>query len=166
MGARGGSYAWPTMPAKQRVVLLVLAAAVVLVAVFVVPALTDSDDEGDGGVQTTVTQTATTPATGTNPTTVTEQPQRERPSARTIVVRGGKPRGGVQELSYRRGQTVDLVITSDTADEVHVHGYDVTKPIPAGGRARVRFAADAEGIFEIELHGSGQQIASLRVNPD
>ena len=57
------------------------------------------------------------------------------------------------------------MITSDAADEIHVHGYDIYEDVPAGGRARVRFKADAAGIFEIEMHGSGQQIASLRVNP-
>jgi len=150
------------MTRAQRVVLLLLAAAVVLVAVLLIPALTETGNQGDDVGPATVTRTVTIGATAT---TVTEPPKRKRPTARTINVRGGKPRAGIQKLSYRKGQTVNLVITSDTADEVHVHGYDIDKDVPAGGRARVRFKADAAGIFEIEMHGSGQQIASLRVNP-
>jgi len=150
------------MSRTQRVVLLLLAAAVLLIAVLLIPALTETGNESDDVGPATVTRTVTTGATTT---TVTE-PERRRPTARTINVRGGKPRGGVQTLRYRQGQTVNLVITSDTADEVHVHGYDITKQVAAGGRARVRFKADAAGIFEIETHHSGEQIASLRVNPD
>jgi hypothetical protein len=151
------------MSRTQRVVLLLLAAVVVLIAVLLIPALTETGNEADDtGSPRTVTRTVTT---GGASTTITEAPKRRRPTARTIVVRGGKPRGGVHKLSYRQGQTVNLVITSDTADEVHVHGYDIEKEIPAGGSARVRFKADAAGIFEIELHHSEQQIASLRVNP-
>lgn len=156
-----GRYARPYDPyAACR--LLLLAAAVVLIAVLVIPALTETGNEGDDVGPATVTRTVTTGATTT---TVTEPPERGRPTVRTINVRGGKPRAGVQKLSYRKGQTVNVVITSDTADEVHVHGYDIYTDVPAGGRARVRFKADAAGIFEIEMHGSGQQIASLRVNP-
>jgi len=145
----------------QRAVLLLLAAAVMLIAVLLIPALTETGNEGDAG-PATVTRTVTT---GGKATTVAEPPKRRRPTVRTINVRGGKPRAGVVKLSYRQGQTVNLVVTSDTADEVHVHGYDITKNVPAGGRARVRFKADAAGIFEIEMHDSGEQIASLRVNP-
>jgi len=146
----------------QRAVLLLLAAAVVLIAVLLIPALTETGNEGDDVGPATVTRTVTT---GAMTTTVTEPTKRRRPTARTIDVRGGKPRAGVVKLSYPQGQTVNLVVTSDTADEVHVHGYDITKNVPAGGRARVRFKADAAGIFEIEMHDSGEQIASLRVNP-
>ena len=56
-------------------------------------------------------------------------------------------------------------MTSDIAEEVHVHGYDREAAIPAGGRAKLRFPATIDGRFEIELHGSGQQIAELTVNP-
>jgi hypothetical protein len=34
-----------------------------------------------------------------------------------------------------------------------------------GQPARLRFTADAEGVFELELHGTGTQIATLEVRP-
>jgi hypothetical protein len=37
--------------------------------------------------------------------------------------------------------------------------------VPAGKTVNVSFKASITGIFEIELHGSGEQIASLRVEP-
>ena len=57
------------------------------------------------------------------------------------------------------------VTTPDTTDEIHLHGYDVTRDLKPGMRARFSFEANAEGIFEIELHGTGTQIAELVVEP-
>jgi hypothetical protein len=56
-------------------------------------------------------------------------------------------------------------VRSDAADEVHIHGYDLDKEVPANGSVSFSFPADIEGIFEVELHGSEKQIAELRVNP-
>jgi hypothetical protein len=89
----------------------------------------------------------------------------QEPATTTIVVKDGEPVGGVQELEYSAGEEVRFTVRSDVADEVHVHGYDVEKEIPAGGSAALSFPADIEGIFEVELHESDRQIAELRVNP-
>jgi hypothetical protein len=48
---------------------------------------------------------------------------------------------------------------------VHVHGYDVSRDVPAGGSVRFGFPARPEGIFEVELEGRHVQIAELRVTP-
>ena len=34
-----------------------------------------------------------------------------------------------------------LVVTSDVADELHVHGYDLEKALPAGVQTTVEFVA-------------------------
>jgi len=102
-----------------------------------------------------------------------------RPPAAEVVIRvddrdahglrpslqGGKPVGGVQELDYKAGEQIRFVVQSDTADEVHVHGYDVEEEVKPGRPAVFDFPADIEGIFEGELHGSGEQIVELRVEP-
>jgi FtsP/CotA-like multicopper oxidase with cupredoxin domain len=84
---------------------------------------------------------------------------------RTVRVRGGAPVGEVRTLSYRRGDRIRLRITADAPDEVHVHGFDVEKPVGPGKPARFTIEADIEGRFEVELHGSGTQIATLEVRP-
>lgn len=63
------------------------------------------------------------------------------------------------------GDTVRLRLRSDVAEEDHIHGYDEYVDVPAGGTATARFEADAEGIFEIESHGSGELLAKLEVRP-
>ena len=54
---------------------------------------------------------------------------------------------------------------NDEPEEIHVHGYDLEKEVEPGKTAQVSFKATITGIFEIEFHGSGEQIAELRVDP-
>ena len=51
----------------------------------------------------------------------------------TVVVQDAKPVGGVKDVTFKKGGTVDLTVKSDTADEVHFHGYDVHKDVAKGG---------------------------------
>jgi hypothetical protein len=88
-----------------------------------------------------------------------------RPSYERIRVSGGKPAGGLKDVTVKQGDTVRLAVTSDTADEVHVHGYDLLKDVPAGGTVRFRFHADVEGVFEVELEGAHVQVGKLTVEP-
>jgi hypothetical protein len=88
-----------------------------------------------------------------------------QPAVTTIIVRNGEPVGGMVELEYDAGEQIRFRVSSDKADEVHVHGYDVAQEVQAGRIATLSFPADIEGIFEVELHGSEKQIAELRVNP-
>lgn len=83
----------------------------------------------------------------------------------TVTVVNGKPQGGIKTITYKKGQTVDLTVKSDTADEIHVHGYDFHKEVAKGGSVHFSFPASIEGKFVIELENAGQQIASLQVEP-
>lgn len=83
----------------------------------------------------------------------------------TIVVRNGEPVGGVQQLEYSAGEQVRFRVSSDEAEEIHVHGYDLMKDVPAGGTIEFDFPAELEGIYEAELEEQGVQIAELRINP-
>jgi hypothetical protein len=83
----------------------------------------------------------------------------------TIVVRHGKPVGGIAQLTYKEGERVRFKVASDVSDEVHVHGYDVMKDVRAGGSVSFDFPATIEGVFEAELESRKEQILELRVNP-
>jgi heme/copper-type cytochrome/quinol oxidase subunit 2 len=83
----------------------------------------------------------------------------------TIVVKNGKPVGGVRELVYNKGDQIHFKVSSDVSDEVHVHGYDLMKDVEAGGTIAFDFPAGIEGVFEAELEGRKEQIVELRVNP-
>jgi hypothetical protein len=83
----------------------------------------------------------------------------------TIVVKGGKPVGGIQEISVNEGEPVRFKVESDVSDEVHLHGYDIAKDVEAGGSVTFDFQATLEGVFEAELEGRTEQILELRVGP-
>jgi hypothetical protein len=83
----------------------------------------------------------------------------------TVTVEGGKPKGGVQELKVKKDGQVHLTVNSDTADEIHVHGYDLMKDVEKGGSVKFDFKANIDGRFEIELENAKEQIADLSVEP-
>lgn len=81
----------------------------------------------------------------------------------TIEVRGGQVRGGTKRVQADVGDTVALTVTSDVADTVHVHGYDLEEPVAPEEPATVAFTVDIPGVFEVELHDSGLKLADLQV---
>lgn len=135
----------------------------VAVLALALAALAGCGDDGDGGDQGGAA--AGGEARGDAQPTVTEREKPQQPRPPTIVIRDGQPVGGVEELEYEAGERVRFRVRSDVADEVHVHGYDVSSELPAGGTVTVSFSAEIEGIFEVELEQRGAQIAELRVDP-
>lgn len=148
------------MKGSSRIVVLLVTAALLVVA-FVV--LAPKDDETAGGAPGTV---AAAPAPAQTTTTQAAPPPAPAPRYDSVRVRAGKPVGGVKRIEIEKGERARIQVTSsDTEDEVHLHGYDLSKQLPAGGRVRFAFEADAEGIFELELERAGVQIAELVVEP-
>ena len=83
----------------------------------------------------------------------------------TVVVQNAKPVGGVKDVTFKKGGTVDLTVKSDTADEVHFHGYDVHKDVAKGGSVHFVFPASIEGKFIVELEDHKQTLANVTVAP-
>ena len=142
-----------------------VALGIVAIAVAVVLLIVLKDDDGDtSDTQTTTSAKESTGGAAGEPA-AKPKPAAKEPAVPTIVVRNGKPVGGVQDLTFNAGEQIRFTVRSDAPDEVHIHGYDVEQEIPAGGAATLNFPADIEGLFEVELHESDEQIAELRVNP-
>jgi hypothetical protein len=147
---------------------IALAALALVVALFVVLAGSDEDGTGSaaphpqGAAEHRSDASAAPPPEDANG----GQPARRQPATiERIVVRGGKPVGGVRRLEYESGERVRFSVRSNVPDEVHVHGFDLTKDVPANGSVRFAFRADLEGVFDIELHHAGIAIAELRIKP-
>jgi hypothetical protein len=83
----------------------------------------------------------------------------------TVVVKNAKPVGGIQNVTFKKGGTVDLTVKSDTADEVHFHGYDVHKDVAKGGTVHFKFPAKIDGKFIVELENHKQTLANVTVEP-
>jgi hypothetical protein len=80
-----------------------------------------------------------------------------------VAVTGGQVTGDTGRVVVTAHEQVTLVITSDVADEVHVHGYDLTTELTPGEPAELSFAATVPGVFEVELHEAGAVLLSLQV---
>jgi hypothetical protein len=94
-----------------------------------------------------------------------EELQAEEPAVPVVRVRDGEPVGGVQELEVATGDRIRFLVVADADDEVHLHGYDIEKAVGPGRPATFNLKATAEGRFEVELHGTGTQIAQVDVTP-
>jgi hypothetical protein len=121
------------MSGRQRVVLLALA-VVVAVGAFVIARSGGSNDDNE-----------------------------KTSGQATVEVKDAKPVGGIQNLTWKKGQTIDLTVHSDTADEVHFHGYDVHKDVAKGGTVRFQIPATITGKFIVELEDHKQTLANVTV---
>jgi hypothetical protein len=92
-------------------------------------------------------------------------PETEETVRAAISIEGGQPAGGEQEIKVKSGQHVVVEITSDTPDEVHLHGYDLETAVEPGKPAELDFDASLEGIFELESHTTETVLAKLVVEP-
>ncbi|MDQ3571972.1 MAG: hypothetical protein M3383_03825 [Actinomycetota bacterium] len=90
----------------------------------------------------------------------------DEPKIPMIEIKDGEPVGGVQKLEFPSGQKAVFEITSDVADELHLHGYDRYVDVLAGTPLEFFFEADIEGVFELESHTTGVLIAEISVVPN
>jgi hypothetical protein len=136
------------------------------------------DDEDETTATTPPPAATTAAATTTDAPATTEEPPppatTEAPPATTtvagpavvrIVVVGGQPEGGIRRASVRRGREVIVRVSSDVADHIHLHGYDLIADVAPGAPAELTFVADVPGRFEIELEDRGVPIADIQVRP-
>jgi hypothetical protein len=161
-------------------VLWVLAGGAAALILFLVlrPGGDDDDEAATTGSTTTVVETRTTTQTETQAETETETTtETETETATTttttapevvtvrLTVQGGRPVGGIARPSVKQGRRVRIVVRSDVADHVHLHGYDLMRDVGPGSPAQIVFTADIPGRFEIELEDRSLQLAELEVRP-
>jgi heme/copper-type cytochrome/quinol oxidase subunit 2 len=113
-----------------------------------------------GGDETTPTTTAAQTTTATT-TTAPAEPQVVRIS---VSVPGDRA-PTVKHFTIQQGRQVVFVVESELADEVHLHGYDLSADVAPGAPATIRFKATAPGLFEAELESRSLPIAEIEVRP-
>jgi hypothetical protein len=148
----------------MRTILLVAVAAGAL-------ALAGCGGDADTATpETTATETAgETAPSSTETTTETSSPEpkpaKPKPRMIVIVVDQGRPRGGIKRPKLEKGEKVVIVVRADAGEELHVHGYDIEKPVTPGKPVRVPLTASIPGRFEVELHHPDSLLAVLEVRP-
>ncbi|GAA1649241.1 hypothetical protein MMUR_11380 [Mycolicibacterium murale] len=83
-----------------------------------------------------------------------------------ITIAGGTVTPTNGELEARVGMPITLVVSSDVADELHVHAvpehtFDV---VPAAGQS-FQFTVDVPGRVEVELHEAHRTLVTIQVRP-
>ncbi|HET8652062.1 MAG TPA: hypothetical protein VFM13_05775 [Gaiellaceae bacterium] len=146
---------------RPRSILLLAAAVVVAVGLFVVLRPGDDDESASPGTTTS----ATTTETGSTTVAPPPPPARPGPARVEVTIQGGVPVGGPRRVTVAKGRRVVLVVTSDVADHVHLHGYDIMRDVAPGSPARIAFQASIVGTVEAELEDSGVQIAAVTTKP-
>ena len=120
----------------------------------------DGDGRDDDSSRARDDDGAATTTTAPEPTTTPDGAK-----TITIVVKNAAPQGGIKRATVKKGDSVNLVIHSDVEDEVHLHGYNFSADVAAGGVATIHFVANVPGRFEAELEQRGVKIADLTVTP-
>ena len=132
-----------------------LGAAVALALLLALGACGSDDSPtiaGPGSTTTAPSSGAPAPATTTTAGTVL-----------AVTVRGGSVVDGASRQRATLNQPVTIRVTSDAADEVHVHGYDKRVEVAAGRTAELTFVANIPGVFEVELERSHKLLFTLEV---
>jgi hypothetical protein len=80
------------------------------------------------------------------------------------VVAEGEPVAVGSRIVIPLGSVVRLVVQLEAADEVHLHGYDLSIDATPGVAAELEFVAEIPGIFEVELEGAHTLLFELEVS--
>ena len=110
----------------------------------------------------TTTVAPTTAPPTTVPGTTTASTEEPGPFAIVVDVRNGVVTGE-SHVVVERDTEIELTVTADVADEVHVHFFDHKADVAPGAAAVIVFVADVAGIFEVELEKARLVLLELEV---
>ncbi len=121
----------------------------------------DTQADADGATETTVAGEQDADSTVVD-STVVDSTVDDGTVVEVSVAGGGVDGGGRTAISL--GETVTVRVTSDVADHIHLHGYDVMADVAAGETADLSFEATIPGVFDVELEESGLQLVELEIS--
>lgn len=142
-------------PDRRPYLILIVTAAALLVAAC------GGSSDGDGQPPA-----ASTPAAGTPGPASASGPQQPPPERLTIdvTIAGGTVTPTNAQLQGTVGEPILLQVTSDAADELHVHSVpEHTFAVEPKPDQRFEFTVEVPGNVEIELHELGRVVASVQV---
>lgn len=148
------------MSRNQRLGFLGIAVAIAVAAIVAFGASGDGEEDAGPAAATPAPQETAEPQEASPGEEATPEPT-ATPRPKPPLVTGDE----VRTLTFEQGQTARFRVRSPEPEEIHVHGYNITKAVPAGRTVTVSFKATITGIFEVEFHNAGRPIAELKVQP-
>ena len=123
------------------------------------------DDGGQAAATTTTATSASTTTTVGETASTGDTTTTAGFSGALIEVRvtGDDVETASRRVRVDRGERVRISVQADRAEEVHVHGYDLSEDVAPGRPAVIEFTADAAGVFEVELEQAKLQLFELQV---
>jgi hypothetical protein len=124
------------------------------------------DDGGQGAAATTVATTAGATSTTAGASSSSEATTTTAGFSGVLIeatVTGDEVETASRRVRIDRGQKVRIRVQADHAEEVHVHGYDLSAEVAPGRPAVIDFTADAPGVFEVELEQAKLKLFELQV---
>lgn len=118
-------------------------------------------DESEAGAQ----GSSSSPASSTTAATSAAHSTTAAPEGTNIAVSymGGQVTGDSGRIPVTPGDQVTITVTSDVADEIHLHGYDLSAPVGPDTMSALTFQASISGVFEVELEELGTLLFTLQV---
>jgi hypothetical protein len=83
----------------------------------------------------------------------------------TLVIQNKKLVQGPDVITVKEGDTIILKVTSDMAEELHIHGYDKSIDLEKNKESTLTFEANLSGRFVFELENSKIDIGAIEVQP-
>jgi hypothetical protein len=99
------------------------------------------------------------------PAAAVARPAAVKPVVITVTAVNGRPAGGIQRPTVKKGKTVRLVVKANVGKQVHLHGYNIERSVVKGKPTVIQFVAKVPGRFDLELHGPDALLAQLTVKP-
>ncbi|MGH8940557.1 MAG: cupredoxin domain-containing protein [Actinomycetes bacterium] len=123
------------------------------------------DNAPEAATTASAPATSTPQSSGTTPGSPSSSatPDRVNGTEVVVAVKDGKVSPKPHRVKISMGTRVRLLVTSDVDDQVHVHGYELEKELPAGQTVTVKFVADQAGLYEVETHDSELTLLQLEV---
>lgn len=122
-----------------------------------------SSPSTDRAAVTASTAPTTRPASGTSPGSPTTAAFDG--TVVDVAIAAGEVVASDERVIVTLGTVVRMVVDSDIDDELHVHGVDESVELRAGQTVTHDFTANVPGTFEVELHGSGDLLFTLQIQP-
>jgi hypothetical protein len=82
----------------------------------------------------------------------------------TVTVSGSTVTPAPATYPLGVGQTMAVVVTSDHADEVHAHGFEVEKEVKPGVPVTLELTGTVPGVYEVEMHDPALTLLQIAVS--
>jgi plastocyanin len=119
------------------------------------PAVSGSSTSG------TTSSSSTSPSASSSPGTTSSAAAQGRTIRITITGKQVSPAPTTVDLAV--GEKLTLVVTSDHADELHLHGFDVEDKLTAGAATTGTVTGKEPGVYEVETHEPALRLLKIAV---